>query len=173
MGKRFTNNTQFSSQKYKYILCDILQDGAETRLEDDNDDDDYDDGFSLDMSSIDDSTVVSSDISHARGFGANDIELTSSHGGSSIGSSNSSHKAPQGREMKIDIEFKNLSVVLANKMRILNDVSGSLESGKMTAIMGPSGCGKSTLISALTNRIKDGGKVEGDVYINGEPKPLL
>jgi len=43
----------------------------------------------------------------------------------------------------------------------------------MTAIMGPSGCGKSTFISALTNRIKDGGKVEGDISINGERKPLI
>ena len=43
----------------------------------------------------------------------------------------------------------------------------------MTAIMGPSGCGKSTFLSALTNRIRDGGKVLGDISINGQKRPLL
>jgi ABC-type transport system involved in cytochrome bd biosynthesis fused ATPase/permease subunit len=71
-------------------------------------------------------------------------------------------------EMKIDLSFQNLSVTLVNKLRILNDVTGTLESGKMTAIMGPSGCGKSTLLNALTNRIKGGGKTGGRVWINGE-----
>tara|TARA_B110000305_G_C19092492_1_gene471463 strand:+ start:122 stop:484 length:363 start_codon:yes stop_codon:yes gene_type:complete len=62
---------------------------------------------------------------------------------------------------------------LRSAQKILHGVTGSLVSGTMTAIMGPSGCGKSTFISALTNRIKDGGKVEGDISINGERKPLI
>ena len=102
------------------------------------------------------------------GIGVDEVEMRPR---SSLGSSN--NNVPQGREMKIDIEFKNLSVLLANKQCILNDVSGVLESGTMTAIMGPSGCGKSTFISALTNRIKDGGKVLGEIFINGEKKPLI
>ena len=77
------------------------------------------------------------------------------------------------RELKVDIEFNNLTVELVNKKKILNGVTGKLRAGRMTAIMGPSGCGKSTFLCALTNRIRDGGKVLGDVKINGVTKPLL
>ena len=74
---------------------------------------------------------------------------------------------------RIDIEFINMSVVLRDGKKILDDVSGTLESGTMTAIMGPSGCGKSTTISALTNRIKNGGKVTGEVLINQKRTHLM
>jgi ATPase subunit of ABC transporter with duplicated ATPase domains len=72
------------------------------------------------------------------------------------------------RELKVDISFKNLGVELVDGKKILQGVTGCLKAGRMTAIMGPSGCGKSTFLSALTNRIRDGGKVVGDVRINGE-----
>ena len=74
---------------------------------------------------------------------------------------------------RIDIEFINMSVVLRDGKKILDNVSGNLESGTMTAIMGPSGCGKSTTISALTNRIKNGGKVTGDILINQKKTHLM
>ncbi|GMH91587.1 hypothetical protein TrST_g4259 [Triparma strigata] len=77
------------------------------------------------------------------------------------------------RELKIDIGFKDLAVELADGKRILNGVTGRLRAGRMTAIMGPSGCGKSTFLSALTNRIRDGGTVLGDISINGQKRPLL
>jgi ABC-type multidrug transport system ATPase subunit len=77
------------------------------------------------------------------------------------------------RELKIDISFKGLGVELVDGKKILQGVTGTLKAGRMTAIMGPSGCGKSTFLSALTNRIKDGGKVIGKVKINGENRPLL
>ena len=79
--------------------------------------------------------------------------------------------APQP-EMRVDLTFRDLSVTLANGLKILNGVSGEMKAGTMTAIMGPSGCGKSTLMNALTNRIRDGGKVGGKIYINGELKHL-
>jgi len=69
------------------------------------------------------------------------------------------------RELKIDISFKDLGVELVDGKKILQGVTGTLKAGRMTAIMGPSGCGKSTFLSALTNRIKDGGKVIGDVKV--------
>lgn len=39
---------------------------------------------------------------------------------------------------------------------ILDDVSGSLSSGQIVALMGPSGCGKSTLMKALFHAIRIG-----------------
>jgi ABC-type multidrug transport system fused ATPase/permease subunit len=75
-------------------------------------------------------------------------------------------------EMRVDLTFRDLTVTLANGLKILNGVSGEMKAGTMTAIMGPSGCGKSTLMNALTNRIRDGGKVGGKIYINGEKKHL-
>jgi ABC-type multidrug transport system ATPase subunit len=77
------------------------------------------------------------------------------------------------RELKIDIGFKDLAVQLATGKKILNGVTGRLRAGRMTAIMGPSGCGKSTFLSALTNRIRDGGKTLGSITINGQARPLL
>jgi ABC-type multidrug transport system ATPase subunit len=74
---------------------------------------------------------------------------------------------------KIDISFTNLCVVLQNGKKILNDITGKLEAGTMTAIMGPSGCGKSTTICALTNRIKNGGVVTGNILINGKKTHLM
>ncbi len=76
-------------------------------------------------------------------------------------------------EAKIDLTFKGLTVTLANGLKILNGIDGKMKSGTMTAIMGPSGCGKSTLMNALTYRIRDGGKVGGEIFINGEKKHLL
>jgi len=74
--------------------------------------------------------------------------------------------------MRVDLTFRNLTVTLANGLKILNGVSGELKAGTMTAIMGPSGCGKSTLMNALTNRIRDGGTVGGEIYVNGEKRHL-
>jgi len=131
-------------------------------------DHDENDVFTLDMSRVDDSydddmTMTTTDDELSNGpsmlksglsrpaniiqqgsssFGEEDIgsiEMSSNETRGSLGA----RQAPQGREMKIDIEFKKMSVVLANKQKILHEVSGSLTSGSMTAIMGPSGCGKS------------------------------
>ena len=66
-------------------------------------------------------------------------------------------------DCRIDLTFTDLSVTLANGLKILNGVTGELKSGTMTAIMGPSGCGKSTFMNALTYRIRDGGTVGGEV----------
>jgi hypothetical protein len=51
----------------------------------------------------------------------------------------------------IEFDFKNLVVTVPTNpvTRLLDDVSGSLEAGKITCILGPSGCGKTTLFRAL------------------------
>ncbi|XP_055632418.1 ABC transporter G family member 2-like [Toxorhynchites rutilus septentrionalis] len=50
---------------------------------------------------------------------------------------------------------------------LLQDVSGSFRSGRLTAILGPSGAGKSTLLNILSGfKTK---KVTGEILINGAP----
>jgi ABC-type multidrug transport system fused ATPase/permease subunit len=53
------------------------------------------------------------------------------------------------------------------EMPILNNVSGSVRSGELIAIMGPTGSGKTTLLNVLARRTKL--NVTGDILVNGEP----
>ncbi|KAI8147471.1 ABC-2 type transporter-domain-containing protein [Fennellomyces sp. T-0311] len=50
---------------------------------------------------------------------------------------------------------------------LLNDISGIVKPGHLTALMGSSGAGKTTLLDVLARR-KTIGKVEGRVYLNSE-----
>jgi iron complex transport system ATP-binding protein len=61
------------------------------------------------------------------------------------------------------IEARTISVALAGR-RILHDLSISVESGEMVAVLGPNGSGKSTLIRALAGLLKP---VSGSVLLNG------
>ena len=47
------------------------------------------------------------------------------------------------------LELKNVSYVYEKGKAVLQNISGSLETGKMYAILGPSGSGKTTLLSLL------------------------
>lgn len=47
------------------------------------------------------------------------------------------------------IEFKSLDFTFPNGARVLEDISFSVEKGKMTAIVGPSGTGKTTLLNLV------------------------
>ncbi|KAI8354605.1 ABC-2 type transporter-domain-containing protein [Choanephora cucurbitarum] len=51
--------------------------------------------------------------------------------------------------------------------QLLCDVGGIVKPGNLTALMGSSGAGKTTLLDVLARR-KTIGKVEGNVYLNGE-----
>lgn len=52
---------------------------------------------------------------------------------------------------------------------LLKDVSGEFRPGEVTAIIGPSGAGKTTLLNLLAGRMP-GGKMTGQVFINGKKK---
>ncbi|OJA14947.1 hypothetical protein AZE42_03704 [Rhizopogon vesiculosus] len=54
--------------------------------------------------------------------------------------------------------------------RLLNDISGYVIPGKLTALMGESGAGKTTLLNVLAQRV-DVGVISGDLFINGRPLP--
>ena len=63
------------------------------------------------------------------------------------------------------LELKNVSYVYEKGKAVLQNISGSLETGKMYAILGPSGSGKTTLLSLL------GGldvPTQGSVLFDGE-----
>ncbi|KNC98741.1 uncharacterized protein SPPG_09301 [Spizellomyces punctatus DAOM BR117] len=56
--------------------------------------------------------------------------------------------------------------------QLLNDVSGYVRPGELTALMGSSGAGKTTLIDAITQR-KTIGKLEGQIYVGTHPQDNL
>ncbi|KAI9264255.1 ABC-2 type transporter-domain-containing protein [Phascolomyces articulosus] len=52
-------------------------------------------------------------------------------------------------------------------LQLLNDVSGIVKPGHLTALMGSSGAGKTTLLDVLARR-KTIGKIDGRIYLNSE-----
>lgn len=78
----------------------------------------------------------------------------------------------------VDLEFSNIGYTADAwiwddglkrvRKQILHGVSGTFESGKLTAIMGPSGAGKSTLLNGLAAYITKG--FSGTVKCNGEER---
>lgn len=52
-----------------------------------------------------------------------------------------------------------------NQKRVIDDVSLTIEKGKITSFIGPNGAGKSTLISMISRLIK---RDEGEITIDGE-----
>ncbi|GAA5811509.1 hypothetical protein MFLAVUS_004946 [Mucor flavus] len=57
--------------------------------------------------------------------------------------------------------------VKGGSRQLLNDVSGIVKPGNLTALMGSSGAGKTTLLDVLARR-KTIGTIGGNIYMNGE-----
>lgn len=66
------------------------------------------------------------------------------------------------RNVVYDIEIK------GQPRRLLDDVSGFVKPGTLTALMGVSGAGKTTLLDVLAQRTSVG-VVTGDMFVNGKP----
>lgn len=67
------------------------------------------------------------------------------------------------RNVKYDIEIK------GEPRTLLDDVSGWVKPGTLTALMGTSGAGKTTLLDVLAKRTTMG-VITGDMFVNGKPQ---
>jgi phosphate transport system ATP-binding protein len=75
--------------------------------------------------------------------------------------------APEANQPIIDVRDTS---IFYGSFRAVKNVSMSIDSHKITAIIGPSGCGKSTVLRAF-NRMNDfikGARVEGEVIFQGQ-----
>lgn len=66
------------------------------------------------------------------------------------------------RDVSYDIEIK------GEPRRLLDEVSGWVKPGTLTALMGVSGAGKTTLLDVLAQRTSMG-VITGDMFVNGKP----
>ena len=73
------------------------------------------------------------------------------------------------KRQALGMSWHHLNFVVNDELKVLDSVSGSVESGELCAIMGPSGSGKSSLLNVLAGRSATGGnvKVNGTVKVGG------
>uniref|UniRef100_A0A0E0MMX0 ABC transporter domain-containing protein n=1 Tax=Oryza punctata TaxID=4537 RepID=A0A0E0MMX0_ORYPU len=83
--------------------------------------------------------------------------------------------------MELSITFHNLNYYIdtppemlkqgypTRRLQLLDNITGALRPGVLSALMGVSGAGKTTLLDVLAGR-KTGGYIEGDIRIGGYPK---
>jgi len=63
-----------------------------------------------------------------------------------------------------DLTYRVPGKLFAPKKVILDNISGYLKSGQITAILGPSGCGKSSLLGCISGQKKTG--LSGSITIS-------
>ncbi|GBG79617.1 hypothetical protein CBR_g29766 [Chara braunii] len=83
----------------------------------------------------------------------------------------------QAQHRGVSLSFRNLSYKIfiggyKNKAEkaILKNLRGYIPPSTFVAIMGPTGCGKTSLLNVLGGRVLKGGRIEGEVLVNGESR---
>ncbi|CAE8641796.1 unnamed protein product [Polarella glacialis] len=74
----------------------------------------------------------------------------------------------------VSIQFQDLSLYVpigGQEVRVVSELSGSMQAGTLTAIMGSSGAGKTSFLNALCGRAYYGRR-SGKVFLNGLPLRL-
>ena len=70
----------------------------------------------------------------------------------------------------LNLGFRELTVDINNgktTQRIIDNVSGDIRAGRLTAIMGPSGAGKSSFLHVIGGRLRAVGQGQSQVHISG------
>ncbi|GMF55131.1 unnamed protein product [Phytophthora fragariaefolia] len=67
-----------------------------------------------------------------------------------------------------DLEYF-VTLPSGDEKQLLRGITAHFEPGRMVALMGSSGAGKTTLMDVIAGR-KTGGRIVGDIIVNGEPK---
>ncbi|KAE9136600.1 ABC transporter G family member 37 [Phytophthora fragariae] len=67
-----------------------------------------------------------------------------------------------------DLEYF-VTLPSGEEKQLLHGITAHFEPGRMVALMGSSGAGKTTLMDVIAGR-KTGGRIVGDIIVNGEPK---
>ena len=107
----------------------------------------------------------------------NDGEAPSSAGSSSTRKDDAAQEAEQEAQVQAlapqtDVfTWKDVSYdikIKGNPRRLLDNVSGWVKPGTLTALMGVSGAGKTTLLDVLAQRVSMG-VVTGDMFVSGKP----
>jgi len=101
--------------------------------------------------------------------------LASASLGASEASAQAFHSNAELRASGVDLRFVGLSFTVKNAATgddktILSGVSGRCAPGRLFALMGGSGAGKTTLLDILACQAQVGGRLEGQVLVNGEPR---
>lgn len=79
-----------------------------------------------------------------------------------------SAKSAEELDKKAIFTWKDVSLQLPTGRKLLDDITGHVKPGTITALMGASGAGKTTLLTALSQR-GVAGALSGDILVDGKP----
>lgn len=77
-------------------------------------------------------------------------------------------KSAEELDKKAIFTWKDVSLTLPTGRKLLDDITGYVKPGTITALMGASGAGKTTLLTALSQR-GVAGELSGDILVDGKP----